>query len=664
MDEMIREESNSSSFFSFDKRILLLSLRKKIIVILLGTLLVSFVAAIWAKLSIKSEWRATSILIRNPKNFSSSSEIPYLYQQFDLETIIESFATRQNLEEVIDSLQLDISYRQLFSHISINRGRKSNVIHISAVHRKRDIAVKIANHLSNVVIKNYTKILNSPTEKIYQYYLEQRTSYESELSAIQEQIRSFQEIHGMISPETESHFKYEQLAELQLELIKTQMNITALQTRITDIDVRLAEMPERVAIGYSITSTKEGKLREFKDEFVILRKKYTDENPKIIQLKHKISEMEKEISNTSEQTFLPDIVNYGEGPVRENLLVNKAQFETELIASREQILDYEKKISILRKELQSLTSLENEFYQIKSQESLIKNLIETIDNRLVEAKISMGSNVSDLEILQTAIPPETPEGSGRKVIVLAFGFLTFFGLTLFFAGKEFLDFSVKSEFDYEHFLKIKLAGEIPNKDEINPVVFHSQTQLLFGQVQALLPPKEHIFIALGSDKTGTGKTFIAHELIELFMQYDKNVLFIETIAKSEPEIEPNVINPFLYDGSKELKCNQITNQFSKAYFIKSEKTLRYVLKPEMLQSFLTQFSQFDIIIWELFEFNFNMQLFSSIAKASDLLLFVSRFKKSSRTQLTNAITFLNQEKNISMAGILNDTEKPFFKTKF
>ena len=662
-DSDIRDQAESN-FFSFDKRILFLALRKKIGFIVLITFIISLLVAVWAKFTIKGEWKATCIIIRNSKNLSNKTDIPYLYQQFDLNTALESIATRKNLEEVIDSLSLDLNYRQLFRHISVKRGNKSNIIHLSATHLKRDIAVNIANTLANVVLKNYVEILNSSTKKIYQYYLSQREAYEVQLKEVQQKIQTFQENHAVISPETESQLKFEQLAELQLNYMQTKMTITALQTKISDIELRLQDLPERVPISYAITSTKEGKLREFQDELTILRKKYTENNPKIIKLKNKIAELKKEIATSSDQTILPDIVNYGEGPVRENLLVNKSQYENELASAKEQIKKVENNIENIKQELQSLTSLENQFYKIKSQENLIKNLLETIENRIVESKISMGSNISDFDILQPASPPENPEGTGKKALVLGIGILCFISLSVFYLGKEFLDFSVKSDFDFSTFLNLKLIGEIPSKDQIEAVIFYSQLQILFGQLNSILPQKKQLILTFGSDKIGCGKTFLAREILDLYLHQKKSILFIENCLNPDHEIEQYVINQSLYLENSEPSVLNITENLSKAYFHQTEDTLRSLLTKDKLDNFLRSLQQFDIIVWELFEFNFNMQLFSTIASSSDLLIFVTRFKISSREQLSNAVKFLRENTSINMAGILNDIRKPFFKTKF
>ncbi|MDY6915689.1 MAG: hypothetical protein SVM86_05205, partial [Candidatus Cloacimonadota bacterium] len=170
----------------------------------------------------------------------------------------------------------------------------------------------------------------------------------------------------------------------------------------------------------------------------------------------------------------------------------------------------------------------------------------------------------------------------------------------------------------------------------------------------------------GNDKAETGKTFIIKEIIELLISRGKRVLWIESIYEEEEEIKDYIINKPLYEGSRIQKdnINIITEKLHKCYFLCDETIFRKVLEKQEIKSLLSQLFNYDVIIWELFEVHYYMQLFSTVASCTDLLVFVARFGDSGRDSLQNAINFFKENSNIPIAAILNDVEEVYAKVRY
>jgi len=286
---------------------------------------------------------------------------------------------------------------------------------------------------------------------------------------------------------------------------------------------------------------------------------------------------------------------------------------------------------------------------------------------MFEAKIANESNIRDFEVIDEAIPPKFPEATRTKMIAMIGGLLAFLGLTIYFLLKEFLDDTIKSDFDFDKIFNIKLMGEIPNKDSFPLEVYWSQIQIVFGQINAVLRGKRQSFITIGNDRSGTGKSFLIREIHDLYMSRNKKVLWIETIEDSDVEIEPYIINKTLYEDTEFIPENNIyelsKDQF-KCYFLRDENSFVQVLDKSSLLDFLGKLKDFDVIIWELFEVPYNMQLFTTIASVSDLLLMVTRFRYSNKENFQNIIEFLKENLDIEVTGVLNDIQKPYFQSNF
>jgi len=59
-----------------------------------------------------------------------------------------------------------------------------------------------------------------------------------------------------------------------------------------------------------------------------------------------------------------------------------------------------------------------------------------------------------------------------------------------------------------------------------------------------------------------------------------------------------------------------------------------------------------------------MQLFTTIASVSDLLLMVTRFRYSNKENFQNIVDFLKENLDIEVTGVLNDIQKPYFQSNF
>jgi capsular polysaccharide biosynthesis protein len=639
--------------------------------IVITSFLVSVVVAVWSSIAIKGEFVAKTTLIRYSKNITRNSPIPYLYQDLSLNTIMQYVRMRENLEEIINRLNLQVTPQQLFGAISVERGSRSDILVISAAHSSRDVAVDIANTTAEVFIENYNQILNSATKDIYDYYVNQRKELLQQLEKDQQVIEAFQKKNNLVSIEAEISRKQDLLKQLELDRLNTKRQIDANKSILGDLNERLNNLEDDIIpVGYTIKNTIESQIKKKKNELSMLLEQYTPEHPKVKQLQAEIEILQQKLeeakTNRKNKDFVADEISYAKDPTRQQLQLDKNKYEYELRAYSQNLKQFDQQIEDIQKELEYLSRKQKEFYQLNRAEELTKNQLDMTENRIMDIKMAMESNVSDFEVLEYAIPPEDTVGTGRKVIVLSAGIITFFGLLFFFLIRALLDNTVKSEYDFKEILDIKLLGEIPNKEEADPLYYHSQMQLVFGQFMNSLPSKKPQIVSFGNDKAETGKTYLIKEFIELLTSQGKRVLWIESIFEKDEEISDFIINKPLYNGEKIDKhnINMITEKLHKSYFLCDDDIFRKVLDKQEIKIFLSQLSEYDVIIWELFEVHYYMQLFTTIASCTDLLVFVARFADSGRDGLSNAIEFLKENSTVPLAGILNDVEEAYAKVKY
>ena len=658
----INNQTSTNDYLKFDKRVLLLSLSRKAVKIIVASIIATIVGFIFAKLLVTDTWSAQAVLIRHTKNLSSNTSVPYLYSEMDFSTILQSIKTRKNLQTLIDSLHLKDTPESIYGAIKVTRGRRSNLINIRTKHKDRDKAVEIANVISEVFISSYIEIINSATNKIYHYYQDQIVLYEKKMASKELEMAKFQEEKQVLSLEKEVQNNYDNLRVLELDMMNTQLHLSELNTKIIDIGERIQDLPQKVELTSTITTTYQSQLKGLNAQMSMLKKKYTDKNPKIMKLQDEIDALVKLIANEKDSEKTPDSMTYGTNSIWQSLVLERTRYENETVAITKKVQEYESKIASIKNRLKVLSPIEREYYDISSRKKNLAEMLDKVNERASEAKIAMESNLSDFEILEKAVASEYPEASGRKVIALVMGFMVFLLLSIYYTLKELLDFTVKSKYDIEEVLQIKCLEEIPNIEKVQKPVFYSKLQILYGQLFDYLPTNETALVTVGKDRFSCGATFIIQELVNLALSQNKKILWIESVSETNEEISRFQINNLLYKKSEEKQeYYQLTDHFHIGYFISDEHTFTKVLSQQRVEEIFKKQSEYDVVFWELFNVDFNLQLFKTIASASDLLAFVARFRHSDRMKLARSVRFLKQNSKVPIVGILNNSVKPYFK---
>ena len=664
-DEFVQAEEQND-LLKFDKRAFLLSLIKKIPAMLLIPSVVVVIAGVILKFTMADIWQVRCVLLYQEKNVDKESQIPYLYQNFNFETILESVAVRSNMEQVREHLGLEMSLQQMYGMLKVARGRKSNYINIMVTGEEPETLIDFANTLAEVFIENYSSMLNKAVYEILDYYQIKQREYAEEIEMVREKIEGVNTTHSLTSVDTAIDNKHHQISNLEVKILEWQINMTTFNTKIRDIEFQLTEIPEMQRLSYSIKSSDLRELEDLKQELDILRKRYTDKNPKVQQKLRQYEALKEHMAGKTDTDFVADEIMFGTSPLRTELELDLKQYQYELNSAQKALQDYQHRLDELKAELNSLNALKDPYNELKRREDLALRGLDMIEDRLIESRLAIESNVNDFKIIERAVRSDYPVGMSTKVVVLAVGFLAFAGTVVLFAGLEFLDNSIKSKYDLEEVLHLQFLGEVPDKDTIRPNTYYSQLQILYGQLKKQAAENDAKIITFGSMERQTGKSFVICELISLLKDEGKKILWIDSIYTPEDEIQEYVINKYLYSEPKigSGKVYKYDDGVGKLYFHVNDSTIKNVLKHDRLVRFLKSVRGYDYVFWELFKSGDNMQLFTTLADASDILVLIARFNLSRRNVMKNALGFLEKNSHVPICGVLTDIPEPYFKVTF
>lgn len=656
------EEKEHKPLFVFDLNMLIRVYSKRFKRLLIITAIAMALAALWTLFRVGPVWKASCYIIRAPKNMTTPVDMPYLYQSYDINTVLETVRTRDVLSDVIERLQLKITPEELYKRVTVQRGNRSNILRFTVSWGDAQTAAIIANTTAESFIFNNTKLQNSAALKIYNYYLEQQKSRLALIDDLTLQFEAHRAKHGIISIPHETQTKFDQLKELEIKMIENSLKVREMDSKIAEMDEKIAKLPDEVVMSWTYTDTDERRILALEKELEALTSRYTNDNPKVRKVLTELNELKAQMKKKTRD--LPETIIWGPSGLSDAYNIDKVRYQAEREGALEKNKEFRMEVNGIKASLENLTALQKEFFEIERQLELNKDILRIVEGRIAESKMAMQSNVSDFEILEAAQAPEIPEGGKRKLMVLLTGMVVFTFGSLYVLGKELLHNRIRSENDFNCGMKIPMMACLPDENHVDKHVFYRNFQVMINDIYRKVEGDSPPMLAFGSDVPEAGKSFIIKELSQMITQKQRNILYIDTIRESSPALQDYIINDYLYEISDSFAIDNGNTAISYAYFLADETTFTSTVEPERVKEFISLLKRYDLVIWELFDFPFNIQLFSNIAQASSILLMVARFDVSNRNRFCRLVQFLKERDFHDIYGVLNYVHKDYFNDKY
>ena len=602
------------------------------------------------------KYKAVAKIIRYDKKISMPKDVPYKFQNFNYNTALQTVRTRKNLKEIIEKLQLDITVEQLYSQFEVKRGRNSDIIEIFYTNSDIDLAVKGANLLSTVFLKNFYEVQNAATKEIYNYYNLQHIEIKEVIEKLQIQKEIFNKRNNILSLKTQKDYKYEQLHELSLSLTGAKILLNEYLTKVDQIKTKLNLIPKEVQLNYSVRSADLKNIENKEKELTQLKQKYTTLNPKVIKLQSEISFMRKALTEIKNKKIIPDEITYGNNPLYTALKIELSQSNIGISTASNRIKEIKHQQEQLEKEIIKLNGLEKEFSLISNKLEQKQTLLNTIISRLNEVKIALDSSQEDFKFLEKATKPRYPESNYKKMIVVLFCFLGVLISISVIILKIFFDLRIKSIYDIEDRFNIKLLGKFSKTDDKE---IQKRDNIDFVN-SFLNETKDKKIILFSSDVEKTGKTVIIDKLTYHLSHHNKKVLYIQTVQKTTADTKNATID---YINSKSLidslsHTNKINENIDKLYIL-DDDSKEYLLTDEkivkVLFEGLTQ-SKYDYVLFEIPSFQNNPYFFINMSIYSDLNCLVFRGNYSNRKIIIDLLIQKDKFNIKNIKGVINDLE--------
>lgn len=606
-------------------------------------------------------YSASTALVRQVADVRSGA-LPTGYVSTQFNVILNMILSRANLNETSRRLKLNYTYEQLFRTISIRQAsRNSNYFFITATTRNPKLSADIANTLSEVFLEDYKKFIRTNIEQICESSIRSRNSLQKELDDLLSRKKRLYDENNISSLTQEQATNAQRIIIQEDRLLHAETQLDALQKKYDDLEVQLQTTPKIVELYSEQNISSDRKLADLKLELSSLRQRYTDNNPIVEKQKTLIKALEDSIRENKADDGKVKVVN-GRNAEYINLSNEQHKIKAERTALKSTVAAYTETLAKLKERRDKLDLLAPSLNLLEDQINQKRNLLLKQEALTKELQLFLDRSFTDVTIQETATVPTDPLPRRRPLFFLLGLFL---GAVLsggFVLGKEFINLSVRSKVDIEDALHIPALGIIPHFDHHCRADFYSALQGAVNQAEELLRgvEKTPAIIAIAPAQQEDLSTNILNEFCEI-LKVKRDVSY--RIIRVAPEEQTSssaryLVNDFLYgftDTLPEPGKDQVL------YFKLDDLAFISPPEEERIGQLRNTLQQFDLVIWELFEFELHRQLYSEICKSADLTVIPMRYGRTSKWQIYQTLLQLNTCKVQRIAGLLYDVENKIYR---
>ncbi len=606
-------------------------------------------------------YSASTALVRQVADVRSGA-LPTGYVSTQFNVILNMILSRANLNETSRRLKLNYTHEQLFRTISIRQAsRNSNYFFITATTRNPKLSADIANTLSEVFLEDYKKFIRTNIEQICESSIRSRNSLQKELDDLLSRKKRLYDENNISSLTQEQATNAQRIIIQEDRLLHAETQLDALQKKYDDLEVQLQTTPKIVELYSEQNISSDRKLADLKLELSSLRQRYTDNNPIVEKQKTLIKALEDSIRENKADDGKVKVVN-GRNAEYINLSNEQHKIKAERTALKSTIATYTETLAKLKERRDKLDLLAPSLNLLEDQINQKRNLLLKQEALTKELQLFLDRSFTDVTIQETATVPTDPLPRRRPLFFLLGLFL---GAVLsggFVLGKEFINLSVRSKVDIEDALHIPALGIIPHFDHHCRADFYSALQGAVNQAEELLRgvEKTPAIIAIAPAQQEDLSTNILNEFCEI-LKVKRDVSY--RIIRVAPEEQTSssaryLVNDFLYgftDTLPEPGKDQVL------YFKLDDLAFISPPEEERIGQLRNTLQQFDLVIWELFEFELHRQLYSEICKSADLTVIPMRYGRTSKWQIYQTLLQLNTCKVQRIAGLLYDVENKIYR---
>ena len=597
----------------------------------------------------------------------------YSINRLTFPTALEMIKLPSNFKSIKSILGLRKSTKALIKMVNVEvQSQKSNLIKITVKAKSPDLALDIANTLSDVVVKNSAEINKRQFQAAYDYFQKQLQENRRGFAETLQKIALFEKEHQHFELDIGQNILVTNAVNAEEKYQEAALSYSATLVEYENLKREIGKIPDHI-VSYSYqTNPLKSRIAQVQLDLLNAKTRYSKENPKVISLESSIKEMKKALEEEEEDS---QSKVYAKNPLKSELNIDLMQLKSKL-RSNQKIKDELAKLLEVSK--QALDSLPNEIIEVAKlalRRQAGEKEIARLNGAIRSIKSMMDLSVKDLAFYQKAETVKSQKEDWKTIIMLAplIGLLVgvFFGISLamlieFYDKKLCTPLQLSFSYDLPCLQVIPEIKKFKQKDTEEKILFYVQN--LVDKLDIESKNKGPSSLALLSSTVGEGKSCLAYYMALYYSKRLKIKSLVLELGSTKNEFFDSrdvadykledylkgdcVLEDIIYSSNDQNPDRIITG---------SDRSIKELLKTEKAQNLMgmlyEKYNMVFIDVPNLIEHNYAV----TGAKLAEMSMFVVGSSKSSKSIVDSALKDLEDNELYPFGIVLNFVNSHYIK---
>jgi len=372
-------------------------------------------------------------------------------------------------ESTADSLDRAL-VKALMESMKVEPIRETEAIRLTVTSIDPDEAALIANTISREYYKTDVEYNLGEVIEMKNFLEEQLAKIEVDLKESEEALKNYQQSEGIFGLDETAKILIDQLSTFEATYYTTLADLKITQETIDNQQKMLTER-EQMVIKEAVNTTNPfvAQLRQSIAEMeaekitVMTVQGYGPDHPAIQELNKRISDLKKRLFDEAEQITNLGLTPEEQSKISADLLNQVLISNVEVIALEAKSKEYKKLVDQYSAKLDRLPSSTLEYARLDRERQVNEKYYILMKTKYQESRITEASKITNVRIVDPAVPPEKPVKPKKKMNILLGIFLGLgAGLGIAFI-RDYIDHSIKSGEDLQR-LGLTAIAIVPTID--------------------------------------------------------------------------------------------------------------------------------------------------------------------------------------------------------
>jgi uncharacterized protein involved in exopolysaccharide biosynthesis len=360
-----------------------------------------------------------------------------------------------------DTFPVTLAVSRLQNDISVVAKRQAPIIEVTVVNVNPQVAADVVNRLIVLYVDRY--LLLHKNARLAQFFKDQMRTSQARVDQSTSRLAAFKQEHGVSSTLVDSKAALTKRIELlQRTHDETTRKIWTLQQQNDILRNQLARFGRAQAANPDTGNSLIAKLASLEIQEGKFSNMYTDEHPKLIELRKEIGFIRARISQVQKRKQDEELAS-GNASLSTRIQEQLLQVEIDLSASRSALQKLNIEFADLEGKLIELDQISTEFDNLQQQAKIDRDNYKLYRTRSEESQINDtmdAEKIAGIRVLEEARPPDRPRRSKSRLIVASGVALGAFGALILALLLEIFQGLCEIEVDVERTLGLTVLASI------------------------------------------------------------------------------------------------------------------------------------------------------------------------------------------------------------